>query len=57
MTHDQGAATGQTPYPIGRCQCGELVTVHAINTKGQRAACSSSNCDCRRYVAAGGGKP
>jgi hypothetical protein len=52
MTADQGAATGQMPYEPGRCECGQLVTLHVINDKGQRAACSDSNCGCRRFVAA-----
>lgn len=49
---DPGAATGQQPYEPGRCTCEHLVTLHAINGKGQRAACSASTCGCRRYVAA-----
>jgi hypothetical protein len=49
---DPGAATGQQPYEPGRCECGELVTLHVINAKGQRAACSASTCACRRFVAA-----
>lgn len=49
---DQAAVTGRQPYEPGRCECGHLVTLHVINTKGQRAACSDSNCGCRRFVAA-----
>jgi hypothetical protein len=49
---DPGAATGQQPYEPGRCKCGQLVTLHVINAKGQRAACSASTCACRRFVAA-----
>lgn len=52
MSGDLQAATGQQPYEPTRCECGELVTVHAFNTKGQRAACSSSTCPCKRFVAA-----
>lgn len=52
MTVDQGAATGQQPYEPARCECTHLVTFHVINGKGQRAACSDSNCPCRRFVAA-----
>lgn len=48
---DPGAATGQMPYEPGRCECGDLETLHVINSAGQRAACSNSNCACRRYVA------
>lgn len=50
---DPGAATGQMPYEPTRCECGHLVTLHVINTKGQRAACTSWGkvCDCR-FVAA-----
>lgn len=52
MSSDGQASWGQTPYEPGRCECKHLVTLHAFNTKGQRAACSGSTCDCRRYVAA-----
>lgn len=52
MTRDQGAATGQIPYEPGRCRCGDLVTLHKINGKGQRAACSDPLCACARFVAA-----
>lgn len=52
MSGDLQAATGQQPYEPARCECGELVTVHAFNTKGQRAACSGSTCPCKRFVAA-----
>lgn len=52
-TTDPSAATGMIPYLPSRCECGELATLHAINGKGQRAACSSSLCDCRRFVKAG----
>lgn len=48
---DPGAATGQMPYEPGRCECGDLETLHVINSAGQRAACSNSNCACLRYVA------
>ena len=52
MTRDQGAATGQMPREPGRCECGELEPLHKISeTTGQRTVCSSSTCDCRRYVA------
>jgi len=50
---DPGAATGQQPYEPTRCGCKHLVTLHVINGKGQRAACSSSRCACRLFVAAG----
>jgi hypothetical protein len=43
---------GDMPYEPGRCECAHLVTFHVINGKGQRAACSRSDCACRRYVAA-----
>jgi hypothetical protein len=37
--------SGQQVYPpLTRCVCGELITVHTFDTKGQRAACSYSNC-------------
>jgi hypothetical protein len=49
---DAGAATGQMPYEPTRCECTHLVTLHVINTKGQRASCSASTCPCRRFVAA-----
>jgi hypothetical protein len=49
---DGQASWGQIPYEPTRCECGELVTLHALNTKGQRAACSSSTCGCKRFVAA-----
>jgi hypothetical protein len=57
VTRDQGAAGGQQTYtPIGRCGCGCLETLHAISeTTGKRAACSNSNCGCRRYTAAAPG--
>jgi hypothetical protein len=51
VTRDQGAANGQTPYPIGRCTCRDLESLHDIGTTGQRGACSNSNCGCRRYAA------
>lgn len=47
---DPGAATGQVPYDLTRCTCGCLSSLHAINAAGRRAACSNSNCDCRRFV-------
>jgi len=47
---DPSAATGQRPYEPGRCTCTHLDVLHAFNTKGQRAACSTSTCDCRRFV-------
>lgn len=49
---DPGAATGQQPYEPTRCTCGDLVTLHAFNGKGMRAACSSSRSACRLFVAA-----
>jgi hypothetical protein len=48
---DPGAATGQMPYEPGRCECGDLETLHVLNDKGERKACSSSTCGCRRYAA------
>lgn len=48
---DPGAATGQMPYPPRRCECGDLDAVHAFDSNGVRAACSSSLCGCRRFVA------
>lgn len=42
------------PYEPTRCGCGDLSTLHVINTKGQRAACSNSNCACRLFVAEDG---
>lgn len=48
---DPGAATGQQPYELGRCECGELETLHILNDAGERRACSASMCACRRYVA------
>lgn len=47
---DPAAATGQMPYEPNYCECAHLVTLHAFNTKGQRAACSASTCDCRRFA-------
>lgn len=41
------------PAPLARCVCKHLVTLHAINGKGQRAACSSGRCDCRIFVLKG----
>lgn len=52
MTTDGQESRGDMPYEPTRCECGHLVTLHAFNTKGQRAACSASTCDCRRFVAA-----
>lgn len=52
---DPGAATGQIPYEPTRCTCTHLVTLHAINTKGQRSACTKSGpraCGCRVFVKA-----
>lgn len=49
---DAGAATGQMPYEPGRCECRHLVTFHAFNGKGQRATCTRTDCECRRFVAA-----
>lgn len=49
---DGQESRGDMPYEPGRCECGQLVTLHVINAEGQRAACSDSNCACRRYVAA-----
>ena len=49
---DGQESRGDMPYEPGRCECGQLVTLHVINSKGQPAACSDSNCGCRRYVAA-----
>lgn len=51
---DPGAATGMIPYLPSRCVCGDLSTLHVINGKGERAACSSSLCDCRRFAEAVG---
>lgn len=51
MTGDGQASTGQQPYEPGYCECGHRVTFHDFNTKHQRAACSSSTCSCRRFVA------
>jgi hypothetical protein len=48
---DGQESTGQVPYEPARCVCGELVTIHALNAKGQRTACSNSNCGCKRFVA------
>lgn len=48
---DPSAATGQVPYELGECECGELETLHVLNDKGERRACSASTCSCRRYVA------
>lgn len=48
---DGQESRGDMPYEPGRCECGDLVTFHVINGKGQRAACSRSDCACRRYVA------
>jgi hypothetical protein len=50
---DPGAATGQQPYEPTFCECTHRVTLHAFNTRGMRAACSSSRCACRLFVAAG----
>jgi hypothetical protein len=52
MTGDGQASFGQQPYEPGRCRCGDLVTLHVINGKGQRAACSDPLCTCARFVAA-----
>lgn len=52
MTTDGQKSTGQMPYEPLPCECTHLVTLHKPNTKGQRAACSRSDCDCRRFVAA-----
>jgi hypothetical protein len=49
---DGQASWGQMPYEPTRCECTHLSLLHAINTKGQRAACSSSACGCKRFVAA-----
>lgn len=38
---------------VARCTCRHLVSLHAINGKGMRAACSGSQCDCRLFVKAG----
>lgn len=51
MSTDLQESRGQLPYEPTRCTCGELVTLHAINGKGQRAACTNSNCPCKRFVA------
>ena len=55
MSTDGQESRGDIPYEPGYCGCSHLVTLHVINTKGQRAACSASTCHCRRYVAANGG--
>lgn len=53
MSTDGQKSTGQIPYEPSQCTCRHLVTLHAFNTKGLRAACSSSRCSCRLFVAAG----
>jgi hypothetical protein len=35
--------------PPPRCLCSHLLMLHKINTKGERAACSSSACGCKTY--------
>lgn len=52
MTTDGQESRGQQPYEPRRCECAHPVNLHVINAKGQRAACSASTCDCRRYIPA-----
>lgn len=53
MTTDGQESRGDMPYEPTRCECGELETLHPRSeTTRERMACSSSNCDCRRFVAA-----
>lgn len=50
---DPGAATGQPIVEPSRCTCSHLVSLHAINTQGFRAACSKGGpdaCGCRLFV-------
>lgn len=49
---DGQESRGDMPYEPLFCGCSHRVTFHVINTKGQRAACSRSDCACRRFVAA-----
>jgi hypothetical protein len=52
VTTDGQESRGDMPYEPTRCGCTHLSPLHVINTKGQRAACSASTCNCRRFVAA-----
>jgi hypothetical protein len=52
---DGQESRGDMPYEPGRCECGQLVTLHRpieIAGVARRGPCSDSNCDCRRFVAA-----
>jgi hypothetical protein len=47
---DPGAATGKTPYLLGRCVCSCMESLHKPDANGVRTTCSNSNCTCRRYT-------
>ena len=52
---DVGAANGRIPVEPARCTCRHLVSLHALNGKGMRAACSKRGpnpCPCRLFVKA-----
>jgi hypothetical protein len=53
--HDQGAATGKTPYGLTRCKCGHLSSLHAPSESGKRHVCSAWVCTCRRFTEATSG--
>jgi hypothetical protein len=48
---DGQASRGQLPYLPSRCVCHCLITLHKLDDNGQRAACTNSNCPCKRFVA------
>lgn len=53
---DVGAANGSVPVEPTRCTCRHLVSLHVVNARGMRAACSKRGpnpCDCRLFVKAG----
>lgn len=49
---DQQETTGQAPYDLGRCTCGDLEAVHTLNDAGERRACTASTCRsrCKRFT-------
>jgi hypothetical protein len=48
---DPGGATGKSPYDLARCVCGCLSSLHKPHdVTAVLGACSSSNCDCRRFT-------
>ncbi|GAA2696386.1 hypothetical protein [Actinoplanes palleronii] len=49
---DQGRTDGLVPTEPVRCTCGDLDVLHNLSTSGERTGCSSSLCDCKRFVAA-----